>query len=168
MVALLQIGAGIQIGSGIGIGPDFPASAPSFTVTSAELSSPVIKGSSYSSYSTAGFTTDPGGYVYREIQYTMTSELEAAIAAAFGAGGLDVNYGYAWNVSWQTGGSGIIRVAINGFGPNTLILSPIDTTDTQWQSGSINGPLQVGTFAFPATFTLYQPATAMQTNDSWC
>jgi hypothetical protein len=159
----IEIGGGINIGEGIFIG-----TITTFTVYSADISSPVIKGSTYSSYSSAGFTSDPSGYVYQEIQYTMTSGLESAIAGAFAASGIDPGYGYAWQVSWQTGGTGLIRVAINGFGPNTLILSPIDTTDTQWQSGSINGPKQVGTFAFPATFTLYQPATAMQTNNSYC
>ena len=163
MVAPITIENGITIGGGIVIG-----NVPTFTVTSAGISSPVIKGSNYSSYSSAGFTSDPVGYIYQEIQYTMASGLAASIASAFSAGGLDAGYGYAFQVSWQTGGTGLIRVAINGFGPNTLILSPIDTTDTLWQTGSIDGPKQAGTFAFPATFTLYQPATSMQTNNSWC
>ena len=163
MAVPIQIGGGITIGGGFTIGHIL-----SFTITSADLSSPVILGSGYSSYDTTGFTSDPGNYIYAMIQYTMTSDLESAITAAFNAGGLDVNLGYVWNVSWQTGGAGIIRVAINGDGPNTLIISPIDTTDTQWQTGSINGPRQAGTFDFPATFTLYEPVTSMQSNTSWC
>ena len=163
MVAPLTIGGGIQIGGGIIIG-----NLPTFTVNSVDISSPVILGGYYSSYSSSGFTSDPGGYIYQMIGYTMTSELETAIASAFDAAVLNTALGYAWQVSWQTGGTGLIRVAINGNGPNTLILSPIDTTDTLWQSGSINGPRQSGTFVFPATFTLYQPATSMQPNTNWC
>jgi hypothetical protein len=158
------VGPGWTIGPGWVLG----SPAPTFTVTSSDLSSPVILGSGFSSYSSAGFTSDPGYQIYAMIQYTMTPGLESTIAAAFGSGGIDVNYGYAFQVSWQTGGTGLIRVAINGTGPNTLLLSPIDTTDTQWQTGSTNGPRQAGTFAFPAMFTLYQPATSMQPNTSWC
>jgi hypothetical protein len=162
----VSIGPGVSIGAGWAIGI---ASSPSFTVNSADISSPSPLGSdTYSSISSAGFTSDPGGYIYQMISYNMTSALESTITAAFNTGGIDPGYGYAWNVSWQTGGTGKIRVAINGNGPNSLIFSPIDTADTQWQTGSINGPKQAGTFAFPATFTLYQPATAMQPNNYWC
>ena len=160
----LTLGEGLTIGKGI----TFGANSPSFTITSADISLPVLKGSYYSSYSSSGFTSDPGGYIYQMMQYTMTSGLASAITNAFNAGSLDVNYGYAWNVSWQTGGTGLFRVAINGFGSNTLVMSPIDTTDTTWQTGSINGPKQTGTFVFPATFTLYQPATSLEPNSNWC
>ena len=164
MTQTITINNGVTVGAGVTIG----ISNLSFTITSADISDPVLKGGNYSDYSSAGFTSDPGGAIYQEIQYTMTPQLESAIAAVFSAGGIDPGYGYAWQVSWQTGGTGLIRVAINGFGPNTLVLSPIDTTDTLWQSGSINGPTQAGTFAFPATFTLYQPVTSMQPNSYWC
>jgi len=156
---------GVTIESGVTIGS---VNAVSFTVTSADISSPVIWGSQYSAYSSSGFTSDPSGYVYQLIQYTITSGLESAITSAFNGGGLNLGYGYAFQVSWQSGGTGIIRVALDGLAPTSLLLSPIDTTDTQWQTGSINGPKQAGTFAFPATFTLYQPTTSMQSNISWC
>lgn len=160
----ITITNGITIGPGITIG-----NSSTFTVNSADISSPVIWGvNTYSDYSSAGFTSTPGGQIYQLIQYTITPGLEAAITSAFGASGLDVGYGYAFQVSWQTGGTGIIRVAIDGLAPTSLLLSPIDTGDTQWQSGSINGPKQAGTFAFPATFTLYEPVTSMQTNNSYC
>jgi len=159
----IKIEGGISIGGSISIG-----TTPTFTVNPGDISSPYIWGSYYSNYSSAGFTSDPGGYVYQLIQYTITSGLESAITAAFNTAGIDPTYGYAFNVSWQSGGTGLIRVAIDGLAPNSLLLSPIDTTDTQWQSGSINGPKQAGTFAFPATFTLYQPVTSMQPNNYWC
>jgi len=159
----IKIEGGISIGGSISIG-----TTPTFTVSPGDISSPYIWGSYYSNYSSAGFTSDPGGYVYQLIQYTITSGLESAITAVFNTAGIDPTYGYAFNVSWQSGGTGLIRVAINGLASNSLLLSPIDTTDTQWQSGSINGPKQAGTFAFPATFTLYQPVTSMQPNNYWC
>ena len=163
MSAGIQIGGGITLDGGINIG-----SLPSFTVNSADISSPVILGSTYSSYSSAGFTSDNAGYIYQIIEYTITPELESVISSAFAVGGLDNTLGYAFRVHWQTGGTGIIRVAINGLAPNTLLLSPIDTADTQWQTGSLNGPKQAGTFDFPATFVLYEPVTSMQSNTSWC
>ena len=159
----ITITNGITIGPGITIG-----NSSTFTVNSADISSPYIWGSNYSAYSSAGFTSDPSGYVYQLIQYTISTALESTITAAFNAGGLDPTYGYAFQVSWQSGGTGIIRVAIDGLAPTSLLLSPIDTGDTQWQTGSINGPKQAGTFAFPATFTLYEPVTSMQTNNSYC
>jgi len=166
MVAPIEIGSGITIGGGINIGS---SGGPSFTVNPGDISSPVIWGTpTYNAYSAAGFTSTPGGQLYQLIQYTITSGLESEITSAFSAGGLDPAYGYAFHVSWQTGGTGLIRVAIDGLAPSSLVLSPIDTGDTQWQSGSLNGPKQAGTFAFPATFRLYQPVTAMQSNNSWC
>jgi len=164
MSATIDIGGAISIGGGITIG-----NIPTFTVNSADISSPVLWGTpTYSDYSSAGFTSTPGGQLYQLIQYTITSGLESAITAAFGAGSLDVSLGYAFQVSWQSGGTGIIRVALDGLAPTSLLLCPIDTSDTQWQSGSLNGPKQAGTFAFPATFTLYEPVTAMQSNNAWC
>jgi hypothetical protein len=159
----IQFGNGITLGSGIHAGNE-----PSFTITSSDISSPTVNWGFFSSYSTSGFTSDPGGAIYQPIEYTMTSGLESTIAAAFAANGLDPTLGYAWNVSWTTGGTGVIRLAINGDGALSLLMAPIDTTDTQWQSGSTNGPKQAGTFAFPATFTIYQPVTSMQSNNSWC
>ena len=163
----IEIGAGIQIGAGIGIGPAYSL-ASSFTVNSADISAPYVWGTdTYSAYTSAGFTST-GGQLYQILQYTITSGLESAITAAFAASGLDPSYGYAFQVSWQTGGTGLIRVALDGLAATSLLLSPIDTTDTLWQSGSINGPKQAGTFTFPATFTVYEPVTSMQPNNSWC
>jgi hypothetical protein len=161
----VTIQTGVTIDSGVTISG---VNTASFTVTSSDISSPYIWGSTYSAYSSTGFTSDASGYIYQLIQYTITSGLESAITSAFNGAGLNLSYGYAFQVSWQTGGTGLIRVALDGLAPTSLLLSPIDTTDTQWQSGSINGPKQAGTFAFPATFTLYQPITSMQPNNSWC
>jgi hypothetical protein len=162
----VSIGPGVSIGAGWGIGI---SSSPSFTVTSADISSPVFWGvNTYSAYSSAGFTSDPGGTLYQIIQYTITPGLESAISAAFSAGGLNSAYGYAFQVSWQSGGTGLIRVALDGLAPTSLLLSPIDISDPLWQSGDLNSTKQAGTFAFPATFTLYQPVTSMSANNSYC
>jgi hypothetical protein len=123
--------------------------------------------SGYSAYSSAGFTSD-GTQVYNGICYTITPGLHAAIATASTAAGFTAPGAYAWNVTWATGSPGIARVGLDGNGANTLVFSLIDQTDTQWQSGSDNGPTQTGTFTFPATFTPYSPLTQIQDANNWC
>jgi hypothetical protein len=162
-IAGITIGPGIAVGGGISIG-----NLPTFTVTSADISSPVLWGvNTYSSYSSAGFTST-GGTLYQIIQYTISTALESTITAAFNTSGLDPTYGYVFQVSWQTGGTGLIRVALDGLSPTSLLLSPIDISDPLWQSGNLNSTKQAGTWTFPATFTLYQPTTAMQPNNDYC
>lgn len=69
---------------------------------------------------------------------------------------------------WITGGTSIARVGLDANGINTLCFSPIDQTDTQWQSGNDGGPTQVGSFTFPAVFTPYSPLTQIGVANSWC
>lgn len=165
MVAPMQIGGGIEIGGGITIG-----TSPSFTITSEDLSSPFLYYNSYSSYDTNGFTSanTPNPYIYNGVGYYISTALENAITAAYSVAGLSFSSSYAWNVAWTTGGSGIARIGFNGPNPNTIVIAPIDTTDTRWQSGNTNSALKIGTFAFPATFSLYSPATPISGNNNWC
>jgi hypothetical protein len=158
----IKIEGGITIGGGINIG-----TAPSFTVSPADITFQTLLFSGYSAYSSAGFTST-GTQVYNGICYTITQGLHDAIAAASTAAGFTPPGAYVWHVSWATGGTSLARVGLDGNGANTLAFSLIDQTDTQWQSGNPNGPTQTGTFTFPATFTPYVPTTQIQDANNWC
>ena len=158
----IKIEGGITIGGGIYIG-----AAPSFTVSPADITFQTLLFSGYSAYSSAGFTSD-GTQVYNGISYTISSALHTEILNAMTSASMNPIYAYAWNVAWATGGTSIARVGLDGNGVNTLVFSLIDQTDTQWQTGSDNGPTQTGTFTFPATFTPYVPTTQIQLANQWC
>ena len=162
MVAPIKIGPGIQIGSGIGIG-----NQASFTVNPSDITFNTELYSGYSSYSSAGFTSD-GTQVYNGICYTISPALHDQIIAAMTSASMDPIYAYAWNVAWTTGGISIARVGLDADGVNTLAFSLIDQADTQWQTGGINGPTQTGAFTFPATFTPYYPLTTLIYANNWC
>jgi len=164
MVAPIQIGGGIEIGGAINIGA---TSSVSFTVSPADITFQTLLFSGYSAYSSAGFTSD-GTQVYNGICYTITPGLHDAIAAASTAAGFTAPGAYVWHVTWTTGGTSLARVGLDANGVNTLAFSLIDQTDTQWQSGSSNGPTQTGTFTFPAVFTPYSPTTQIQNANEWC
>ena len=164
MVAPIEIGSGINIGGGISIGS---SGGPLFTVSPADITFQTLLYSGYSSYSSAGFTSD-GTQVYNGICYTISPALHTEIFNTMTSASMDPIYAYAWNVSWTTGGTSIARVGLDADGVNTLAFSLIDQTDTRWQSGDINGPTQVGTFTFPATFTPYYPLTTLIYANNWC
>jgi hypothetical protein len=65
MVAPVQIGGSIEIGGGVGIGTAFAAVA--FTITSGDISNPQQYYGGYSSYTTAGFTSNGGTEIYNGI-----------------------------------------------------------------------------------------------------
>ena len=166
MSVSLTLGQGLTIGSGI----TFGASSPSFTVSPADITFQTLLFRGYSAYSSAGFTSD-GTQVYNGICYTITPVLHDAIAAASTAAGFTYPGAYVWHVSWNTGGTSLARVGLDGNGVGTLVFSLIDQTDTLWQTGppgNINGPTQTGTFTFPATFTPYSPLTQLSDANNWC
>jgi hypothetical protein len=75
---------------------------------------------------------------------------------------------YVWNVTWAGNSTGLVRVGIDS-GSGQIILSPIDTTNTAWQSGDAYGSSsKSGTFNFPATFTPYTPLRDIGSNTAWC
>ena len=164
----IQVGAGISFGAGIGLGASI--TQPSFTVSPTDIQ---VNGSGqwyrgYSSISQTDFTSD-GDYLYNGVTYNITNPtLYNQITQAYSSASLTTSDVYAWNVTWTIGGTGVVRLAIDAAGSNTLVLAPIDQTDTQWQSGSDNGPTQIGTFGFPATFTLHTPTTQIGNNSNWC
>ena len=145
----------------------FGLTSSSFTVNSSDISSPGLYYGGYSSYSTTGFTSN-GTQLYNGISYTISSALQTQIMNTFANAGLDFRYSYVWQVSWNTGGTCLVRLGFDGAGLDTIVIAPIDQTDTRWQSGNTNGPTLTGTFTFPATFTPYSPPTTMNNNTDWC
>ena len=162
MVASLTIGSGITVEGGISVG-----TVPTFTLNPGDITFDRLLYSGYSSYSSAGFTSD-GTQVYNGICYTISSALHTEILNAMTSASMDPIYSYVWNITWTTGGTSLARVGLDGGGGDTLVFSPIDQTDTQWQSGSNTGPTQVGSFTFPAVFTPYYPLTQISFANDWC
>ena len=163
----IQITGGVTFTGGLKINN----ASSTFTINSEDISSPFEVYQGYSNYTTAGFTSD-GELLYNGIGYSITQQLHDQIASAIDAAGFTGQFGtngaFVWNVSWSTGGTGLVRLALDGNGGNTVVIAPIDETDTAWQSGSRNGPAQTGTFTFPAVFTPYIPLTKMGNRNSWC
>jgi hypothetical protein len=81
--------------------------------------------------------------------------------------------GYVYAVSWGAGSSissGLAKLGFyNGSGDTTqsyVDIQTIDPTDTNWQNNNSSaGTSLVGTFLFPATFTIYSPLTD---KNGWC
>jgi len=168
-LAGIEIGAGIDIGNGIRIG-NFPVGV-SFTVNPGDITFYENFYGGYSSASSTGFTSDPGNNTGNGLAYNVSPGLYNAVLAVYSAAGLDTGQSYAWNVAWTTGGTSVVRVGNTGT-VNQLVFAPIDTTfsnwQTAWQTAFYGTPTQTGTFTFPATFTLYSPATTQGGFASWC
>ena len=140
-----------------------------FTVSSGDITYNQQLYGGYSSYSSAGFTCDSDRDTYNGIIYTTTSGLHSSIVSTWTAAGFNTANAYVWQVEFATGGSILARVAVNPDGiTNTLAITPIDQTDTRWQSGFLGGPTLAGTYTFPAVFTSYAPTTQMSTASDWC
>lgn len=168
----LTLGEGLTIGNGITFGAGTGGST-SFTISSADIQvhDTGLWYHGYSNISQTGFTSD-GTQLYNGVTYDVTNTtLYNQIVQAYTSLGLTDTNSYAWNVSWTTGGTDIVRlsVIINNVTQNMqLVIAPINQTDTQWQVGNTNGPTQTGTFGFPATFTLLTPTTQVSNNGDWC
>ena len=81
---------------------------------------------------------------------------------------LNDNVGRLWYVTWGPGStipSGIVKFGAYNNGENFEIQT-IDTSDTNYLTPNTgDGTSLVGTFLFPATFTIYQPLTD---KNGWC
>jgi hypothetical protein len=161
-------GATFTNGSTIGAGGG--GGGTSFTVGPADIQ---VHGSGqwyhgYSNISATDFTSD-GDNLENGVAYNITySALYNQIVQIYTNAGFNLSDNYAWNVTWTIGGTGVVRLAIDAAGSNTLVIAPIDQTDTRWQTGDTSGPTQPGTFGFPATFTLHSPTTQLYNNNQWC
>ena len=160
----LTIGGGISFGGGINIGLE-----PSFTVNPGDITYNEQLYGGYSSYSSVGFTCDGNRDTYNGIVYNTTPGLHNDILAAWATAGFNTVNAYVWHVSFASGGNILARVAVNPNGiTDSLAITPIDQTNTAWQSGFLGGPTQAGTWTFPAVFTPYAPTTTMSSANDWC
>jgi hypothetical protein len=162
----------ITVGGGITIGGGILVNISGFTLSGTDFSS-LSGATGVTVNGTTGFTTAASGNPNNIVDYVFNAsgpqgDTETRIVDAFAAAGMDTAYAYAWNVTWgpaSNPSSGIVRMSWNG---TSLQMSPIDTSDTGWQSGGVGGPALYGTFNFPATFTPYSPLTQLSTNGNWC
>jgi hypothetical protein len=166
----ITIGGQITIGQGVG----------SFTITSAD-----ILGGGYSIYQDTtplgtggrdGFeSTAPNNLYEGYYANNLDPALVTAISNYVTALGISPtnNQGYVYNVTWAAGStisSGLVKLGFyNGSGDTTqsyVDIQTIDPTDTDYQIDNSNsGTSLVGTFLFPATFTIYLPLTD---KNGWC
>lgn len=170
----ITIGAGITIGNGITLGPK------GFTISSSDLvaGQPIYQNTTALGtngvdgfQNTAAETWLGEGYV----SYNLPDATSAKITAEYDRLGLNPlnSTGYVWNVTWGPGSSittGLVKIGFyNGGGiPNNgyLDIQAIDPSDTRWEEpNNNNGTSLVGTFLFPATFTIYNPLT---NKGNWC
>jgi hypothetical protein len=81
---------------------------------------------------------------------------------------LNDNTGRLWYVTWGPGStipSGIVKFGSNVDGVS-FDIQTIDTSDTNYLTpNNGDGTSLVGTFLFPATFTIYEPLTD---KNGWC
>jgi hypothetical protein len=100
----------------------------------------------------------------------LTAGAISTISAAVTAAGLDPNNqtGYIWSVTWGAGSSistGYVKFGYYAPG-GYFDIQTVDPSDADWQiPGVNNGTSLVGTFLFPATFTIYNPLT---NKGGWC
>jgi len=119
----------------------------------------------------SGFGNNGGSNLIDDtyVLYTPIGNIVTNAAAAATSAGMNYNSdAYAWHVTWADNSTGIVRVGIDvGYGQ--IVLSPIDTTNTAWQSSNYYGSSsKSGTFNFPATFTPYTPLTSLGGHNAWC
>ena len=173
----IEIGTGISIGNGINIG----SASLSFTITSADIlgsGNPIYQGTNaLGTNGVDGFeNTDVQTQLYEGYYaQNLDSALVATISDYVTALGINPSnsQGYVYTVTWGAGSSissGLAKLGFyNGNGDPTnayFDIQTIDPTDTDWQqNNSANGTSLVGTFLFPATFTIYSPLTD---KNGWC
>jgi hypothetical protein len=115
-------------------------------------------------------TAAQGGLEQGYFGYGLTPSAISYISSAVTAAGIDPNNstGYIWSVTWGAGSSissGLVKFGYYGNG-GQFDIQTVDPTDTDWQiPGNLNGTSLVGTFLFPATFTIYNPLT---NKGGWC
>ena len=141
----------------------------SFTIGTNDFVNFTTGGNVYASNVT-GFGNNGGSNLIDDtyVLYTPIGNILTNAAAAATSAGMDHNtYAYAWNITWADNSTGIVRVGIDvGYGQ--IVLSPINTTNTAWQSGNTGSSSKSGTFNFPATFTPYTPLTSLGGHNAWC
>jgi hypothetical protein len=176
MVAPIQIGPGISIGGGISVG-----TSVSFTIASADIlgagypiyqdTTPLGTGGRDGFQNTAAQNNLYQGYYANNLDPALVTAISNYVTA-LGISPTN-STGYVYNVSWGAGSSissGLVKLGFyNGNGNTTqsyVDIQTIDPTDTTYQQNNTNnGTTLVGTFLFPATFTIYSPLTD---KNGWC
>jgi hypothetical protein len=148
---------------------------PSFTITSSDFTDgyPIDTDTTpLGPNGTSGFTNTASqnslydGYYGTGLSGTSLSGL----TTAYNNLGLSLNdsTGRLWYVTWGPGSSipsGIVKFGAYNNGEN-FDIQTIDTSDTNYLTpNNADGTSLVGTFLFPATFTIYYPITDKNT---WC
>jgi hypothetical protein len=172
----IKIEGGITIGGAISVG-----TAAGFTITSADIlggGQPIYQDTTVlGTNGVDGFQNTAAQYGLAEGYYAhnLSPALVTAITNFVSVLGIPPNdsTGYVYNVTWGVGGANITGLAklgfYNGNGDTTqsyVDIQTIDPADTTYQqNNSNNGTTLVGTFLFPAAFTIYSPLT---NKSGWC
>jgi hypothetical protein len=167
--------------------PPTPSPTPipvnSFTINSTDFTN-YGNGPEITPNGTNGFDSGPGqlGVGRQEYiisSYEMSQELIDSIINLFTVEELLTDStGYVFNVTWGPGstiinGKAMIGYYYDSIGPyyGNIQLSPISTENNDWMTSGQNmydSPLAaLGTFNFPATFTLYKPIISNPSH-WWC
>ena len=153
-------------------------STTSLTISLADITSPDIF-SGLGVYLGSGswninvpFTGNYDGSIADAIEFDFASPgVLAQWEAAWASAGYDTNYSYAWNATWASGQTGVVRMNLIPAAPTgqQIFIVPIDTTFPAWQTTTPNQvPAVQGVFTLPVTLTPYVPATQMGLAGSWC
>jgi hypothetical protein len=117
------------------------------------------------------FTGSYDGSIADAIQFGSASAgVLAQWVAFFDNAGYDYNtYSYAWNATWSTGGTGVVRMRLFPGASRKVFIVPIDTTFPDWQITSAElVPAVQGVFTLPVTLTPYIPTTTLGSRGNWC
>ena len=172
----------VSIGPGFSIGPGWSiGGSGGFTITAADILG--FGGAIYQDTTPLGTngvdgfqnTVAQSGLAQGYYAQNLSPALVTAISNYVTALGIPPNNstGYVYNVTWGAGSSissGLVKLGFyNGNGDttqSTADIQTIDPTDTNYQQNNTNnGTTLVGTFLFPATFTIYSPLTD---KNGWC
>ena len=170
-----QVGAGISFGAGINLGAG-AVPPPLFIIGLSDITGPDIF-NALGVYLGSGswninvpFTGSNDGSINTAIFFDAVSPGVLAQWEAFWTG-YDTNYSYAWNATWASGQTGVVRMRLspsNTFGQQVFVV-PIDTSFPDWQTTSVElVPAVQGVFTLPVTLTPYVPTTQMGYAGSWC
>ena len=168
----ITFGPGITLGAGISITP----SANGFTVNASDLTG---GGAIYQNTialganGTEGFENTASENWLGEgwYGYNLTPEAITKFDAAMTSAGIDPTNttGYVWLATWGTGSSisfGLVKIGYRNGDYALMDIQTIDPSDNNWENNNSNsGTSLVGTFKFPATFTIYSPLT---NKGNWC
>jgi len=170
----LTISGGITLSGQLTIGNTGFAG---FTITSADIlgtGSPIYQNTiALGPNGVDGFeNTAPQFGLYEGYNaYNLSPALATAITNYVTAQGINPNnnQGYVYNVTWGAGSSiasGLAKLGFYAGGDAYINIQTIDPTDLDYQQNNTNnGTSLVGTFLFPATFTIYSPLTD---KNNWC